>query len=90
MLAAIGAAKWTLATSFSFLRYRGAHGDAAGRDPAGRCPLPLPARLSPGLDRRTYGRLLAFARVLRETVASLAPPTLRHPGDRGVLADVPN
>jgi hypothetical protein len=92
MLAAIGAAKWTLATSFSFLRYPEEHmvmRPAVTQQAAARCRFQLDYR--PELDRRTYGRLLAFARVLRETMASLNPTDhLDVQGIVGFLADVPD
>jgi hypothetical protein len=91
MLAAIGAAKWTLATSFPFLRFPEEHmvmRPAVTQQAAGRCRFQLDYR--PELDRRTYGRLLAFARVLREELASLSPAD--HFDVQGFvvfLADVP-
>jgi hypothetical protein len=92
MLAAIGAAKWTLATSFSFLRYPEEHmvmRPAVTQQAAARCRFQLDYRAE--LDRRTYGRLLAFARVLRETMASLEPADhFDIQGIVGFLADVPN
>jgi hypothetical protein len=92
MLAAIGAAKWTLATSFSFLRYPEDHmvmRPAVTQQAAARCRFQLDYR--PELDRRTYGRLLAFARVLRETMASLNPADhFDVQGIVGFLADVPD
>jgi hypothetical protein len=92
MLAAIGAAKWTLATSFSFLRYPDEHmvmRPAVTQQAAARCRFQLDYR--PELDRRTYGRLLAFARVLRETMASLNPTDhFDVQGIVGFLADVPD
>ena len=92
MLAAIGAAKWTLATSFSFLRYPEEHmvmRPAVTQQAAARCRFQLDYRAE--LDRRTYGRLLAFARVLRETMASLEPSDhFDIQGIVGFLADVPD
>jgi hypothetical protein len=92
MLAAIGAAKWTLATTFSFLRYPEDHmvmRPALTQQAAARCRFQLDYR--PELDRRTYGRLLAFARVLSETLASLAPADhFDVQGIVGFLADVPD
>jgi hypothetical protein len=92
MLAAIGAAKWTLATTFSFLRYPDEHmvmRPAVTQQAAARCRFQLDYRAE--LDRRTYGRLLAFARVLRETMASLQPADhFDIQGIVGLLADVPN
>ncbi|HEY8152964.1 MAG TPA: DUF3553 domain-containing protein [Myxococcota bacterium] len=92
MLAAIGAAKWTLATSFNFLRYPEDHmvmRPAVTQQAAARCRFQLDYR--PELDRRTYGRLLAFARVLCEAMESLSP--VDHfdvQGIVGFLADVPD
>ncbi len=92
MLAAIGAAKWTLATTFNFLRYPEDHmvmRPALTQQAAARCRFQLDYR--PELDRRTYGRLLAFARVLSETLASLAPADhFDVQGIVGFLADVPD
>ena len=92
MLAAIGAAKWTLATTFTFLRFPEAHmvmRPAVTQQAAARCRFQLDYR--PELDRRTYGRLLAFARVLRETMGSLAPADhFDVQGIVGFLADVPD
>jgi hypothetical protein len=60
----------TLATGFTALPEE--HVDAAGgTQAAARCRFQLDYR--PELDRRTYGRLLIFARMLRETFASLEP-----------------
>jgi len=91
MLAAVGAAKWTLATSFNFLRYPEEHmvmRPAVTQQAAARCRFQLDYR--PELDRRTYGRLLAFARVLSETMASLGPADhFDVQGIVGFLADVP-
>jgi hypothetical protein len=91
MLAAIGAAKWTLATTYSFLRYPEEHmvmRPAVTQQAAARCRFQLDYR--PELDRRTYGRLLAFARMLNETMASLAPADhFDVQGIVGFLADVP-
>jgi hypothetical protein len=90
MLAAIGAAKWTLATTFTFLRFPEDHmvmRPAVTQQAAARCRFQLDYR--PELDRRTYGRLLAFARVLRETMGSLAPADhFDVQGIVGFLADV--
>ena len=92
MLAAIGAAKWTLATTFTFLRFPEAHmvmRPAVTQQAAARCRFQLDYR--PELDRRTYGRLLAFARVLRETMGSLTPADhFDVQGIVGFLADVPD
>lgn len=92
MLAAIGAAKWTLATSFTFLRYPEQHmvmRPAVTQQAAARCRFQLDYR--PELDRRTYGRLLAFARVLREAMGSLAPTDhFDIQGIVGFLADIPD
>jgi hypothetical protein len=74
LLVAIGAAKWTLATGFTFLRFPEEHmlmRPAVTQQAAARCRFQLDYR--PELDRRTYGRLLVFGRVLRETFASLEP-----------------
>ena len=79
-------------TSFSFLRYPEEHmvmRPAVTQQAAARCRFQLDYRAE--LDRRTYGRLLAFARVLRETMASLAPADhFDIQGIVGFLADVPN
>jgi hypothetical protein len=92
MLAAIGAAKWTLATGFSFLRYPEEHmlmRPAVTQQAAARCRFQLDYR--PELDRRTYGRLLAFARMLREALESLAPRDhFDVQGFVAFLADVPD
>jgi len=92
MLAAIGAAKWTLATSYSFLRYPEEHmvmRPAVTQQAAARCRFQLDYR--PELDRRTYGRLLAFARVLRDAMGSLAPADhFDVQGIVGFLADIPS
>jgi hypothetical protein len=92
MLAAIGAAKWTLATTFSFLRYPDEHmvmRPAVTQQAAARCRFQLDYR--PELDRRTYGRLLAFARVLRETLGSLGPADhFDVQGIVGFLAEIPD
>ncbi len=91
MLAAIGAAKWTLATTYSFLRYPEEHmlmRPAVTQQAAARCRFQLDYR--PELDRRTYGRLLAFARVLTEALASLGPADhFDVQGIVGFLADTP-
>jgi hypothetical protein len=91
MLAAIGAAKWTLATAFSFLRYPDEHmvmRPAVTQQAAARCRFQLDYR--PELDRRTYGRLLVFARVLREAMAPLAPSDhFDVQGFIGFMADAP-
>lgn len=92
MLAAIGAAKWTLATTFTFLRFPEDHmvmRPAVTQQAAARCRFQLDYR--PELDRRTYGRLLAFARVLSEAMGSLAPSDhFDVQGIVGFLADVPD
>jgi hypothetical protein len=92
MLAAIGAAKWTLATSFSFLRFPEEHmvmRPALTQQAAARCRFQLDYR--PELDRRTYGRLLAFARVLSEAMGNLAPADhFDVQGIVGFLADIPD
>ena len=92
MLAAIGAAKWTLATTFSFLRYPEEHmvmRPALTQQAAARCRFQLDYR--PELDRRTYGRLLAFARVLSEAMGNLAPTDhFDVQGIVGFLADTPD
>jgi hypothetical protein len=92
MLAAIGAAKWTLATTFSFLRFPEEHmvmRPAVTQQAAARCRFQLDYR--PELDRRTYGRLLAFARVLGDAMGSLAPADhFDVQGIVGFLADIPD
>jgi hypothetical protein len=91
MLAAIGAAKWTLATTITFLRFPEEHmvmRPAVTQQAAARCRFQLDYR--PELDRRTYGRLLAFARMLREAMQSLAPADhFDVQGFVAFLADVP-
>ncbi len=92
MLFSIGAAKWTLATTFTFLRFPEEHmvmRPALTQQAAARCRFQLDYR--PELDRRTYGRLLAFARMLCEAMESLTPAD--HFDAQGIvafLADVPD
>jgi hypothetical protein len=70
----LGAAKWTLATYFPFIRFPGEHfflKPTLTQNAAALCRFDLGYRPEP--NRVTYRRLLAFARVLSEVLGELEP-----------------
>jgi hypothetical protein len=73
-LEAIGAARWTLATYFTFIRFPDEHmllKPTYTQQAAALCRFDL--RYKPEPNRTTYGRLLTFARVLGDVVRDLGP-----------------
>ena len=76
-LAQLGAAKWTLATYFSFIRYPGEHmflKPTTTQQAAAICRFDLDYKVH--VNRLTYGRLLTFARVLTSILLELEPEDL--------------
>ena len=74
VLGGLGAAKWTLATYFPFIRFPGEHfflKPTLTQNAAMLCRFDLGYRPEP--NRVTYRRLLAFARVLSEVIGELEP-----------------
>lgn len=74
-LGAIGAARWTLATYFTFIRYPEEHillKPTYTQQAAALCRFDLQYKSEP--NRATYGRMLAFARVLSDVVVADLKP----------------
>jgi len=74
VLSAMGAARWTLVTYFPFIRFPAEYmvvKPSLTQAAAALCRFDLAYR--PGPNRATYGRVLAFAGVLRETLSELEP-----------------
>lgn len=74
VLEGLGAAKWTLATYFPFIRFPGEHfflKPTLTQNAALLCRFDLSYRPEP--NRATYRRLLAFARLLSEVIGELEP-----------------
>jgi hypothetical protein len=73
-LAELDAARWTLCTYFSFVRFPEEYmllKPTLTQNAAARCRFDLEYRAEP--NRVTYGRLLAFVRILSDVIADLRP-----------------
>jgi hypothetical protein len=73
-LAELDAARWTLCTYFSFIRFPEEYmllKPTLTQNAAARCRFDLDYRAEP--NRITYGRLLAFVRILSDVIAELRP-----------------
>ena len=74
VLGELAAARWTLCTYFSFVRFPDEYmllKPTLTQNAAARCRFDLDYRAEP--NRGTYGRLLTFARVLSDVVVDLRP-----------------